>query len=321
MAVTIALAGDAMLGRGVAAQLATAGAGGLVTGEVREYLTGADLAVVNLECCISGRGRPWEGAGKRFHYRAPPAAADALAALGVGCVTLANNHALDFGYAALSDTRAQLARAGIAAAGAGGDVREARDPAVIEVRGKRVAVVSLTDQAPGYAAGPDQPGVAHADLSGGLPHWLAGEVAELAASCDVVLVMPHWGPNLTSSPLPYLRSAARALTRAGATLVAGHSAHVFHGVASGVLYDLGDFIDDYPVHPALRNDLSLLFLVTFAAPEQPRVEAVPLKLEYARTRLATGADRAWIAGRLASACTPFGTEVTEADGRLLLQAA
>ena len=45
---------------------------------------------------------------------------------------------------------------------------------------------------------------------------------------------------------------------AGATLVAGHSAHVFHGVADRVIYDLGDFIDDYATDPALRNDLGLL---------------------------------------------------------------
>jgi poly-gamma-glutamate capsule biosynthesis protein CapA/YwtB (metallophosphatase superfamily) len=169
------------------------------------------------------------GVGRRFHFRAPPAAAAALAGLGVGCVTLANNHVADFGYAALSDTCEQLARAGVAAAGAGADAGQARAPALIELGGPRVAVVSVADQAPGTAAGPGQPGVAHADLGGGIPHWLTDEVAGLAGDGDVVLVMPHWGPSLASSPLPYLRTAARALVSAGATLVAGHSAHVFHG--------------------------------------------------------------------------------------------
>ena len=321
MTITIALGGDAMLGRGVAAQLATAGPDGLVSGEVRDYLSGADLTVLNLECCISERGRPWEGAGKRFHFRAPPAAAAALAGLGVSCVTLANNHALDFGYAALSDTCEQLGRAGIAVAGAGADTGQARAPAVVEAGGLRVAVVGVTDQAPGWAAGPDRPGVAYADFGGGIPHWLTDEVAALARTGALVLVMPHWGPNLASSPLPYLRSAARALLGAGAALVAGHSAHLFHGVSSRVLYDLGDFIDDYPVDPALRNDLSLLFLVTLEAAGPVGVEAVPLKLEYARTGIATGADRDWIRDRLAAACTPFGTEVADNGGRFVLSAA
>ncbi len=319
--VTIALAGDAMLGRGVAAQLATSGPDRLVSGELRDCLSAADLAVLNLECCISERGRPWETAGKRFHFRAPPAAAAALAGLGVSCVTLANNHALDFGYAALSDTCERLREAGVAVAGAGADADHARAPALMEAGGLRVAVLSVTDQAPAWAAAPGRPGIACADFGGGIPHWLTGEVAALAAAGAVVLVMPHWGPNLASSPLPYLRSAARALLGAGATLVAGHSAHVFHGVSSRVLYDLGDFIDDYPVDPALRNDLSLLFLVTLAAAGPVRVEAVPLKLEYARTGIATGADRDWIRGRLAAACTPFGTEVADSGGRFLLTAA
>lgn len=67
---------------------------------------------------------------------------------------------------------------------------------------------------------------------------------------------------MVPAPLPYVRRAATALRDAGATLVAGHSAHVFHGVQPGILYDLGDLIDVYAVNPALRNDLGLLFLVT-----------------------------------------------------------
>jgi poly-gamma-glutamate synthesis protein (capsule biosynthesis protein) len=54
-----------------------------------------------------------------------------------------------------------------------------------------------------------------------------------------------------------VRTAAEALVAAGATLVAGHSAHIFHGVAGRVLFDLGDFLDNYAVDPELRNDLGL----------------------------------------------------------------
>ena len=67
---------------------------------------------------------------------------------------------------------------------------------------------------------------------------------------------------MATRPLPSLGPPRAALLAAGATLVAGHSAHVFHGVEGPVLYDLGDFIDDYAVDPRLRNDLGLLWLVT-----------------------------------------------------------
>src|ERR687886_151571 len=91
----------------------------------------ADLFVLNLECCVSQRGSPGRLRGKPFFFRAPPAAAELLAALGVDCVTLANNHALDFGAVALADTLRHLAAAGIATVGAGPDLAAARRPAVL----------------------------------------------------------------------------------------------------------------------------------------------------------------------------------------------
>ncbi len=86
---------------------------------------------------------------------------------------------------------------------------------------------------------------------------------------------------MVAEPVAHVRAAARALLEAGATLVAGHSAHVSHGVDRCVLYDLGDFLDDYAVDPKLRNDLGLLFLVDL---DGNRLEAIPLKLEFAHTR-------------------------------------
>ena len=78
-----------------------------------EIPRGADLFVLNLECCISERVERFPDPGKPFFFRAPPAAAGTLADLGVDCVTLANNHALDYGEQALLDTLGHLDQAGI----------------------------------------------------------------------------------------------------------------------------------------------------------------------------------------------------------------
>ncbi|MEO3823724.1 CapA family protein [Actinomadura sp. B10D3] len=320
MTITLALAGDTMLGRGVADEIAASGPHGLFSGGVREVFAEADLAVLNLECCVSARGRRWDAPGKPFHFRAPPAAVDALADLGVGCVTVANNHALDFGPDALADTLALLGRAGIRTVGAGADLERAREPAVLDAGGARVAVVGVTDHPSDFAAGEDRPGVALADLERGVPGFLLDGVRRLRDEHDAVLVLPHWGPNMTSEPLPYVRRAARALVDAGATLVAGSSAHVFHGIAWPVVFDMGDFVDDYAVDAGLRNDLGLVFLVRLEAAGPSRIEAVPLRLDFCRTRLADGADRAWIADRFTRACAGFGTPVTVRDGRLVVDA-
>ena len=216
---------------------------------------------------------------------------------------------VDFGPDALLDTLSHLDAAGIRAVGAGTDLERARAPAVLEAGGFRLAVLGFADHPAEYAADADRAGIAYADLQDALPDWLT-----TFPDADAVLVTPHWGPNMTAEPQRDVRRAAQALVEGGATLVAGHSAHVFHGVAPRLLYDLGDFLDDYRVDRNLRNDLGLLFLVDLTG---DRLEAIPLKLEFAHTRLAAGNDAAWIKRRFVDACARLGTEVSEDEGRLL----
>jgi poly-gamma-glutamate capsule biosynthesis protein CapA/YwtB (metallophosphatase superfamily) len=305
--VKLALAGDTMLGRGVGDRLMQDPKHTLFAPELVEVIGEADLFVLNLECCISARGEPTPG--RVFHFRAPPWAAETLARFGVDCVTLANNHVLDFGPDALLDTLAHLDAAGIRVVGAGTDVGLARAPVLLEADGFDLAVVAFADHPVEYAATADRPGIAYADLRSGVPDWVTA-----FPEANVVLVTPHWGPNMTAERRPYVRDAADALLEAGATLIAGHSAHVFHGISRRVLYDLGDFLDDYAVDRKLRNDLGLLYLVDLAG---DRLEAVPLKLEFAHTRLAEGDDAAWIEQRFTKACAAFGTDVIAEPGRLL----
>jgi poly-gamma-glutamate capsule biosynthesis protein CapA/YwtB (metallophosphatase superfamily) len=322
----LALAGDTMLGRKVAEAMTKAPPEEIVDDEVVEAVRTADLVVANLECCISDRGEPWPDPRKPFFFRAPPVAVRLLRHLGVDVVTLANNHALDFGEAALLDTFDHLDNAGIAHVGAGRSLEMACEPNVVDISGLRVGVVGITDHPADFAAGPDRPGIAFADLRREVPPWVTESVDAAAAVADVVIVTPHWGPNMTARPVPHVVSTAEALARTPATLVAGHSAHVFHGVATiprngepdlPVLYDLGDFIDDYAVEPDLRNDLGLLWFVDFEDTRPVRVEALPLTLEYCHTRRAHGAEREWIRKRLTSACTRMGTQVID-DGTHLV---
>ena len=300
----LALAGDAMLGRGVARELATRPPQSLVAAEIAELTRSADVCVVNLECCISECGEP---VPKAFNFRAPPQAVETLVHLGVDCVLLANNHALDYGIEALLDTFAHLREAGISWAGAGENIEQARAPVVV----KGLPVVAFSDHEAGFEAGPNRPGIAYADIAAGLPDWLL-EAAPRG------LVCPHWGPNMTPAPLPHVRAAGRRLCDAGALLVAGTSAHVFHGVEGRVLSDLGDFVDDYALEPTLRNDLGVLFLVDVEPAGPRRIEAVPIRLEYAHTRLARGEEADWISRRFREACAALGTEARDEDGRLVV---
>ena len=218
---------------------------------------------------------------------------------------LANNHALDYGPEALLDTFEHLRAAGIAWAGAGRDVDEAWTPAVVH----GLPILAFCDHEPDFAAEPDRPGIAYVDLRRRVPELPPG-----------TLVCPHWGPNMAPRALPYVRAAARELRETGALLVAGTSAHVFQGVEGNVLFDLGDFLDDYRVDPVLRNDLGLLFFVELEPDGLRRIEAVPLSLGFAYTRLARDEEAAWIRRRFHEACAELGTDVLEEDGRLVIAA-
>jgi poly-gamma-glutamate synthesis protein (capsule biosynthesis protein) len=319
MTVTLALAGDTMLGRGVAERLAADPRHALLAGEVREAAHDADLFVVNLECCVSDRGRRVDEPGKPFFFRAPPVAAERLAELGVACATLANNHALDFGPHALLDTVAHLRAAGIAAVGAGADDAAARAPVTLRAGGRCIRVVAASDHPSTFAAGPGRPGIAFADLRhGDVPAWLRAACAP-GDDAEPAIATPHWGPNMRGEPVGHVRRAAAALEAAGAALVAGHSAHVPQGPSGRTLFDLGDFVDDYARDPRLRNDLGLLWLVTLGDAGPLRVEAVPLRLEYAFTRWADGAETAQLLAIMRERCTAVGSAVWAEGDRLVFE--
>jgi poly-gamma-glutamate capsule biosynthesis protein CapA/YwtB (metallophosphatase superfamily) len=331
--VTIALLGDVMLGRGVAQELDSREPEELWAPEVREVCRSCDLVVCNLECCISGRGRPTGRLpGKPFFFRGPPAATGALAAIGVDVAGLANNHALDYETEALADTIPALEGAGVAPVGAGENRDRARAGVVVATGGSapasgggaatggeaddrapalRLGVVAASDHPSEYAATESSPGIAYAELSRSIPAWLLDKIGRLRRESELVLAFLHWGPNMTASPAPWQRERAAELVEAGADAVAGHSAHVFHGVGfvggAPLLYDLGDALDDYAVDRSLRNDLGVIAL--WRPDGDPMIELLGLRLDYSFTRLATDGDAEWIAARLERACGELGTAV------------
>lgn len=310
---TIGLLGDVMLGRLVAQRLEDTEPAELWAEEVREVCAACDAMVVNLECCVSGRGEPTELIpAKPFFFRSPPAGIGALEAIGTTVAGMANNHALDFGPVALLDTLDHLAGAGVAAVGAGPDASRARAGVVVTAGPARLGVLAVSDHPRQYAAGDSSPGIAFADLDRGLPEWALAELSRMREEAELVLAFPHWGPNMTVRPAAWQRERARELLDAGADAVAGHSAHVFHGIArrgdAPLLHDLGGALDDYAVDAELRNDLGLLAL--WRPGGEPGLELVGLKLEFCRTELARDGDAEWISARLERACAELGTAVS-----------
>jgi poly-gamma-glutamate capsule biosynthesis protein CapA/YwtB (metallophosphatase superfamily) len=310
---TIGLLGDVMLGRRVAARIGQRSPEEVWSADLRELCRSCDLVICNLECCISERGGPTRRIpGKQFFFRAPPIAVRSLETIGVSAAGLANNHALDFEEPALLETQELLGEAGIEVAGTGADKEAARRGVILHTGGARVGMLAVSDHPAEYAAGAAAPGIAYADLTGALPSWLTAELGRLGAECDLVIAFPHWGPNMNPDTARWQVKAAGAMLASGASLVAGHSAHVFHGVGwlseGPALFDLGDSLDDYARDPTLRNDLGVLALWRPGGVGDT-IELVGLCLDYCRTGLAHGSDADWIAARLINASRSVGSSV------------
>lgn len=319
----LAFAGDAMLARGVTQALRRHGVDHPL-GDLAPVLRAADLAFLNLECVLGRAGNPFMPT-RVFYFRADAAAARTLQRAGVDFASLANNHAMDYRAEALASTRALLAGAGIAHAGAGPDLAAARAPAWLSAGGRRVAVLAFADHYREYAAGPASPGIHYLPHAGGeaaLGPLREAIAAARAQGADLVVVSAHWGPNWDDAPSPPIVELAHALIEAGADLVHGHSAHVFQGVefhrGGAVLYGTGALVDDYRLEPGHRNDLQGLFVVELDGRGVTGVELLPLALREAQVNLARGADRAAVIERARTLGAAFGTRLLERDGRVLL---
>ena len=253
------------------------------------YFEQADLVVANLECTISTRGTPWP---KDFTFRAPPAAAASLAAAGIGVVSLANNHALDYGATAFADTLKLLDQNGVRHVGGGGDLAAAHAPVVVERNGLRLSILGyVLNFAPEagfhmrqWAAGPDTPGLAI-----GTPEVVAREVAAARADADVVIVIVHGGREYSSGPNLKMRAFAHAAVSAGAALVVGHHPHVLQGYGRGpgtlIAYSMGNFVFDY--FTGRPNDSAILDVILTANGVES-VHWIPIVIIRGFPRPATG---------------------------------
>ena len=134
-------------------------AGPLGSGPVVSLLDGADVTVGNLDTALTVRGYPRE---KLINLRADPSVvAPELARMGFDVLSVANNHATDFGSVGLFDTLDALAGAGVRAVGGGADLETACAPAIVSSGGWRVGVSAWTAVLPtGAAAGASRPGLA-----------------------------------------------------------------------------------------------------------------------------------------------------------------
>ena len=204
-------------------------------------LRAADITVGNLETSISTRGT---ALAKQYTFRGPPQALPAMSRLaGFDVLTLANNHAGDYGPEALMDTVRFVRAAGIKPIGAGANDLLARRPAVVEAGGLRIAFLGYSDvNPPGFPATRWTPGTARADTDA-----ITADVRAARSRADVVVCFFHWGVELQPDPDSRQRQLADTCLDAGAQVVLGAHPHVLGPVTRPgrrtlVAWTLGNFV-------------------------------------------------------------------------------
>ncbi len=233
---TLGFAGDVAFTEGLAARAPL--------DAVRPWFEGVSHAWVNLETVVA-EPAVGDAAAKDFVFRSPPETLSLLRAAGVDGVSLANNHALDYGVAGLTRTMELCDAAGVLRAGAGPDHGAAYLPARAVIAGRAVAVFGF------YRMNCEYPWVAlraRAGIASAWRNW-EDETVEAVEGArrrgDLVVVMVHWGTELAPCPDRWQRALASRWARAGASLVVGSHPHVLQGVerlhGAWVLYSTGNF--------------------------------------------------------------------------------
>lgn len=290
-------------------------------GELRRI--SPDLRIINLETSVTRSDDHWKN--KRIHYRMHPGNISCITEANIDFCSLANNHALDWGYSGLAETMDTLAKVNVKVAGAGLNLTEAEKPAVMKVEGKgRVIVFSFGSGTSGipnnWAARGDRPGV---NLLKNLSHKTVQHIKEkvdgVEQKGDIVVASIHWGSNWGYEiSRGQTKFAHELIDYAGIDVIHGHSSHHARPIEvykeKLILYGCGDFLNDYEGiggYERFRGDLVLMYFVSVDPLTGTLVDLqmTPMRIKQFRLNRASGADAQWLRVTLSREGEKFGTRL------------
>jgi len=276
-----------------------------VWGNILTELQNADLRIINLETSVTTNDVKWPE--KAFNYSMHPQNLQCLSIAQIDFCSLANNHVLDFSYAGMYETMSSLDRVNIKWAGAGKNLTEAQNPAIITFHGGiKIACFSYADHYHYWASSAQQAGINFINPSTVPKDFyssLKNQIDELRRTENIQLVSIsiHWGSNYAwEPPVDFNKMAHQLIDICGIDLIHGHSSHHVQGIEiynkKVIIYGCGDFVDDYAVDEEYRNDLSFLYRL-YLDPTTclwKRLELLPTRINQFQVNRAIGEDKVWL---------------------------
>jgi len=271
--ITLVAVGDINLGR-KAGRIILSGDVDYAFAKTRDIISAADIAFGNLESTISEQNGVTQNGV--WCFTAPPIAAETLSHAGFDVVSLSNNHVWDFGKRALLETPGYLDKVGIKHAGTGENLDQAYTPAILDVKGTRIAFFSATRIF--NFGGPEHEAFTYAA-------WIDMErlgpaITKAKADVDLVIVAAHWGAEYQDRPADENVKLAHAMIDAGADIILGGHPHVPQGIEryndAFIIYSLGNFAYHQTTEHSIWKTRSVILKLTLTRDGVKSYELIPV---------------------------------------------
>ena len=294
--ITLLFTGVIVPARCVQAAIEARGNADYVYDEVRELISSVDLAVGTLNTSLSDLSTP-TGCIETYLLVGDAHSAGAASTAGFDVMSVATNHikncsgasCKDYFNRAFYDTLDNLRENGILPVGAGENQEDATQPVVREVQGIRFGFVSLGMIEPNAFAGEDSPGIAELN-----DEHLRDAIDAARQVSDVVIAMPHWGPEDAADPDSNQLHFAQVAVTAGADVVVGNHTHVVQAIQQidgiDVFYGLGNFIFDQTWD--LAHQQGVILLLHFSGADYTGYELIPTHVDGDGTVHIAGSEEA-----------------------------
>lgn len=290
---SLAVVGDVMLARKVGKIIRERGATSTVA-LIAPVLHESDAVFGNLESVISDLGAAIK---KEIVFRAATSTMDVLTQAGFTVMSVANNHANDFGAKARADSEKRLFVNGITPIGQIGYPLAV--PVYINVRGHQTAWFAFDDTGHKLTV-----------------KIIAEKIKTAKMKAEVVIISLHWGNEYQKNATKHQRDLAHGLIDAGATLVVGHHPHIIQGLEQYqnglIFYSLGNFLFDQDWSEETQR--GLLGQIYFQGNTIRDLKILPLDLHNQKVRVASGTQRTAILKAVTerSFVTPSSTLLNQA---------